>query len=428
MTRVELSDDQQLLQETTRRFLEATCPLAEVRRVAQEVPAGFERAWWRRAAELGWTGLLVPEAFGGSAVSGSGVADLALVAEEMGRAVAPGPLAPVALAAADLAAGGSAAVRDRWLGPLLAGEAVAAWCREEPGAWDGSGGGCRLEPDGSGGRLVGTKGPVEAGAEADVLVVTATAGDRLVQVVVPADAAGVQVEPLTGLDLVRRHATVSFDGVAVPGDAVLAAGGPAGAGGGAGTGSADTVPAAGDLLPVAVLVQCAEMVGAAAAMLERTLAYAFDRYSFGRPLASYQALKHRFADMTMWLHASQALARGAARALDEARAGLGDPAAASELVHAAKLYAGEHVPRLLQDCVQLNGGIGVTWEHDLHLYLRRAVADRNLLGLPADHAECIAAGLPLHDSPEEARMAESSGWAEGEGAGTGPAPWVAGRR
>lgn len=381
----DLTDDQQLLQETTRRFLEATCPLPEVRRLAGAEPGGFDRSWWRRAAELGWAGLLVAEERGGGSVSGTGVVDLALVAEEMGRAVAPGPLAPCALAAAAVAAGGSEAVLDRWLGALLAGEAVGAWALEEPGSWDGSGRACRLEADGAGWRLVGTKGPVEAAAQADVLVVAAAGADGPVHVVVPADAPGVEIVPLAGLDLVRRHATVSFEAVAVPADAVLA-GPPARPWGG---------PE--DLLLVAVLLQCAEMVGAAETMLARTVAYAFDRYSFGRPLASYQALKHRFADMTVWHHAARALTRGAAQALDDARAGAGDPAAAAELVHAAKLYTGEHVPRLLHDCVQLNGGIGVTWEHDLHLYLRRAAADRNLLGLPEDHAQRIAAGLPLRE-------------------------------
>ena len=120
------------------------------------------------------------------------------------------------------------------------------------------------------------------------------------------------------------------------------------------------------------------------AMFERTLEYSFDRFSFGRPLASYQALKHRFADLKLWLESCHATTTGAARAVAEGAANAG------ELARVAKAYVGEKAPVILQTCVQLHGGIGVTWDHDLHLYLRRVVQDRALLGTPADHREVIA--------------------------------------
>ncbi|HVB92791.1 MAG TPA: acyl-CoA dehydrogenase family protein, partial [Acidimicrobiales bacterium] len=110
---------------------------------------------------------------------------------------------------------------------------------------------------------------------------------------------------------------------------------------------------------------------------------------FGRPLASYQALKHRFADMKTWLEASQATATAAARAVDS------ESASASELVSVAKSYVGERGPAILQDCVQLHGGIGVTWDHDLHLYLRRVVTDSTQLGTPADHRERVAVAMGM---------------------------------
>jgi alkylation response protein AidB-like acyl-CoA dehydrogenase len=131
------------------------------------------------------------------------------------------------------------------------------------------------------------------------------------------------------------------------------------------------------------------MVGAMDRVFEFTVEYAADRYSFGRPLASYQALKHRFADMKVWLEAAHATAGAAARAVDS------DSTHATELVSVAKAYIGDRGPVILQDCVQIHGGIGVTWDHDLHLYLRRVTQDRVLFGAPADHRERIATLIGL---------------------------------
>jgi alkylation response protein AidB-like acyl-CoA dehydrogenase len=141
------------------------------------------------------------------------------------------------------------------------------------------------------------------------------------------------------------------------------------------------------LLQVACVLQCAETVGAVDRMFGVTVEYLGDRYSFGRPLSSYQALKHRLADDKLWLEASHAIASGAARAVAERRDD------AQELVSAAKAWIGPHATELLQDFVQLHGGIGITWEHDLHLYLRRATVNRVTYGTPEEHAERIAARL-----------------------------------
>ena len=130
-------------------------------------------------------------------------------------------------------------------------------------------------------------------------------------------------------------------------------------------------------LRTAAVLQCAEMAGVIGRVLEFTIEYAFDRYSFGRPLASYQALKHRFADMKLWVEASYATADAAAHAVDA------DSPSAAELVSVAKAYIGERAPAIIQDCVQLHGGIGTTWDHDIHLYLRRVIVDQ----VTAGHAE-----------------------------------------
>jgi alkylation response protein AidB-like acyl-CoA dehydrogenase len=202
-----------------------------------------------------------------------------------------------------------------------------------------------------------------------------SSGD-LSQFLVPADAAGLTVSPLQSLDLVRRFGEVTFDSVRVPASGVV---GTVGA-------------AAGDVarqLQFALVMQCAEMVGAIDRVFEFTVEYSFDRYSFARALASYQALKHRFADMKLWLEASHAAEGGAARAVQE------EADEAAELVDVAKSFIADHAADLIQDCVQMHGGIGVTWDHDLHLYLRRVSQDQMLYGTAADHRERIAVAIGL---------------------------------
>ena len=230
-----------------------------------------------------------------------------------------------------------------------------------------------MEAAGSGGSYVlrGDAGPTEGVEVADHLVLTARTEHGPTQFLVPAGTPGVTSTPLESLDLVRRFAAVTLEDAEVPAGAVL---GP--------PGGAALVQER--QLQLGLVLQCAEMVGAMDRVFELTLEYAFDRYSFGRPLASYQALKHRFADLKLWLEACHATATGAARAVDA-----GQPTAA-ELASVAKSYVGDRAPEVLQDCVQLHGGIGVTWDHDLHLYLRRVVQDRSLLGTPSAHRARLA--------------------------------------
>jgi alkylation response protein AidB-like acyl-CoA dehydrogenase len=370
------SEDQVLFDETTARFLESSCPVTTVREWAEKEPAGFPLEWWRRGAELGWTSLLVPEEDGGGSVSGHGLLDLVLVAEEMGRRVSPGPLVPTNLVASALSRSGSAEQRRTVLPGIVSGEIIAAWCQAEPGVPWSSGPELRASATDDGLVLDGVKGPVEAGAEADWLLVTASVDGAPTHVMVEAHSAGITVAPAGSLDLVRRFASITFTGVRVPPSAVV------GEIGGA-AGEIDR------LIELAVVLQCSEMAGAVDRMLQVTLEYAFDRYSFGRPLASYQALKHRFADLKLWVEACLAAAQAAATAVDR------ESDRAGEMVSAAKSYIGDHAPAILQDCIQLQGGIGVTWDHDLHLYLRRVTQDAVLYGTPADHRDRIADQLGL---------------------------------
>ncbi len=374
-----LTDDQELFLQTTRKFLDDSVPLATVRALAEQEPRGFDAAWWRQGAELGWVSMLVSEELGGGSVSGNGLADLTLIAEEMGRRVSPGPLIPTNVVAAALSRSGSPTQAKQFLGDLVAGVTVATWCVGGPlpgigTPRGGSGGEVTARAAGDGYILDGTSRPVEAAGEADLILVTAPVDDGgggTIQCLLPADTAGLRAEPVRSVDLVRRFGRLRFEGVTVAGDALV--------------GRSDSV--ADDVerqLQDAVVLQCAEMVGAIDRVFEFTVEYASDRYSFGRPLSSYQALKHRFADMKMWLEASHATAAAAAAAVD---AGTDD---AAELVSVAKSYIGDHGPNILQDCVQLHGGIGVTWDHDLHLYLRRVVEDRAQFGSPTDHRRRIA--------------------------------------
>jgi alkylation response protein AidB-like acyl-CoA dehydrogenase len=265
---------------------------------------------------------------------------------------------------------------------ILAGEVVAAWAVAEPPPNDRLGH-VALEavPSGEGWSLTGTKAAVEAGGVASHLLVTARTGDGLTQLLVPADAPGVVATPMHSLDLTRRFSTVTFDGTTVPASALV---GEAGG-------------AAGDVarqLRLANVVLCAEMTGAMDKAMDITIEWAFDRYTFGRPLASYQALKHRFADMKTWLEASQAVTDGAATAVQD------DADDADEAVSAAKAYIGHHGPEVVHECVQMHGGIGVTFEHDLHLYVRRVVLDAALHGTVNDHRLRLADILEARENPE----------------------------
>jgi len=378
-----LTDDQQFFQETTRKFLEQEAPLTAVRALADD-PAGFDRAWWARGAELGWTSFLVPEDDGGGSLSGAGVVDLAIVAEEMGRLVSPGPLVPTNVVADAVARGGSPELRAEVLPGIVAGEIVAAWCIAGPsGGWDEHGvavGATGDAPDGGALVLDGLSTPVEYAAQADELLVTARSDGGLTQCLVPASAPGVHIEAIESVDLVRRFATVHLEGVRVTPDRVVGeVGGAAGA--------------VERQLHLAIALQCAETVGALDRVLDFTLEYLADRSSFGRPLASYQAIKHRIADIKMWIEGSHGVTELAVQAVQD------DDPEAIEIVSAAASYLGDHAGEILQECTQLHGGIGVTWEHDLQLYLRRITLDRNLFGTPAQHRERIAETIITKHAP-----------------------------
>ncbi|BCP08112.1 MULTISPECIES: acyl-CoA dehydrogenase family protein [Mycobacterium avium complex (MAC)] len=362
-----------LFTSTSRDFLDREAPIARVRELHQ-LGIPYERDWWQRGAEIGWTALLVPDEFGGGCVSGDGVADLTLIAEQFGRGVAPGPLLPVSAVAVALVESSTVAAHADTLRGLVAGTLVASWAVAEPGRVFDDSPTTSAAPTARGYRIDGIKDRVEAGTSSDLLLVTAQSTQGVQQFLVPSNAAGVEISPQTGVDLVRDYASIRFDGVEVGLDAAV--GKPS-----------ETTELVKRQALVVQLLQCAEIIGALDSVFAMTVAWALDRHTFGRPLASYQALKHRFADMKTHLEACRAIVAKATRDVS-ARS---DDAAVS--VSAAKAYVGEYSVAIAHDCVQLHGGIGVTWEHDLHVFLRRIEVDRALFGTTEEHQERVYAVL-----------------------------------
>jgi alkylation response protein AidB-like acyl-CoA dehydrogenase len=370
---LELSDDQELFRETTARFIDARCPISRVRELV-DTDVAHDPALLGEAGELGWFALFVPEEHGGGNVSGSAVRDAVIVAEERGRFVQPGPFVATNVVAFALARDGSADQQGAHLPDLASGTRTASWAFTARNGVPEVGA-VRATDAGDGYVLDGTASLVPEGVSADTFLVSAADSDGVTQFLVDASAPGVAVTQLDGLDLTRRFADVRFDGVSVSAGAVLGAPGRAQA-------SVDAQ------LDVAVALTVAESIGAMTRLAEITVEYSKARIAFGRPIGSFQALKHILADISFWAQVSTAAAGAAADAVADARP------TASEIASIAKAYVGDAGTQLAQQCLQVHGGIGFTWEHDLHFYLRRLAADRVLYGDPDWHRERICR---IHD-------------------------------
>jgi alkylation response protein AidB-like acyl-CoA dehydrogenase len=367
---LELSGDQELFSETTRRFLSANAPISRARELVGD-PVGFDRKVWAQGAELGWLSMMIPEKYEGGSISGEGASDLSIVMEELGRSVFPGPVLPSNVVAFALANFGSDELREAHLPSLAAGRSLATWATAEgDDRWGGEAAGLLADPSGGDYVLTGVKSPVQDGHVADLFLVTADTPNGLAQFLVESGTPGVVVEPMESLDLARRFSLVRFEGVRVPSTSAVGEVGDAGS-------------AIERQLAFAVAMQCAETVGATDRAWEITLDYVRQRKSFGRPIGSYQALKHRLVDMLLWLESSKAATVAAVQAVQfDADA----PVTAS----VAKSYVGERCPMILRECLQMHGGIGFTWEHDLHFYMRRVESNSALFGNPDYHRDRLA--------------------------------------
>lgn len=369
---LELTEEQSALRDAVRRFLEAEVPLTTVRNLYED-PDGFARDWWREAASLGWTSLFVPEALGGGTLSGRPASDAVIVAEEIGRLVAPGPFLPVNVVAAAVARSGTEAQIEAVLPGVAAGKTFATWAYAEPGdRWSPRDFETTISVTGDTLTVSGEKAYVEAATVADHFLVTGRCEGGLTQVLVPADTPGLSVVAGRSIDMTRRYGRVLLNGVQLPAQAVLGASGAA---------EADVEAQ----LQLALTLQCAEMVGVAERTFEMTIAYGRERFAFGRPIVSFQALKHRIADMALWIEAAKAVGEELVHAVD------GGSADATALASVAKVHIGRRCLNIVDDCVQIAGGLGVTWEQDIHLYNRRAAVDRAMFGSPEFHRHRLLA-------------------------------------
>jgi alkylation response protein AidB-like acyl-CoA dehydrogenase len=370
---VDLEVEQRELRDSSRSFLDRAASSSELHRMAFEPPS-LDRTYWKTAAELGWTSLLVPEQAGGGSVTGRPFADLCALADESGRRVAPGPLLAsnvVARAITRPGAGDHASAVEA----ILEGAAVATWAyAESNGSWDAAIGTRAVKTD-DGFSITGTKQFVEAAPDADLFLVTAHDEQGVAQFLVRRDAPGVSVTRQTGLDPSRSYGMVQLNGAQIPAAARVGE-----------TAADDAVESQ---LCAAIAIQSAETVGLMSHVFDITIDWVSQRIAFGRPIGSYQALKHRLAEHRLWLEAAAGLVEGLAVALDS------DDLEGSQLASVTKAHVGAAAVSLIQDAIQMHGGIGVTWEHDLHLYLRRATANHALYGTPAEHRErlCRLAGV-----------------------------------
>ena len=354
-----LTDEHAELRASVRRFLKDRSPVSAARNLMTDPTAYDEALWTQMADQLGLPGLALPEEFGGS---GYGTAELAIVLEELGSVLYVGPyFATVALAGRTLAASDDDAAKARWLPGIAAGTTTAALAvGESARTWVD-------RPDTTATRagdtwtLSGTKRFVIDGATADLLLVAAATDDGLGLFALDSDSSGVRTEPLSTLDLTRRMADVTLT------DAAAARiGGEASA----------LLAHAADL---AVVALAAEQVGGTQRCLDETVAYAKLRVQFGRAIGSFQAVKHRAADVLLSLETARSAMAYAAGVVD---AGGNEAALAATL---AAAVCSEAFTEAARANLQLHGGIGFTWEHDAHLYLKRAKSDQLLFGAPVHH-------------------------------------------
>jgi alkylation response protein AidB-like acyl-CoA dehydrogenase len=373
------SEEQEMLRSAARDFLAKECDSTYVRKMMDD-ERGYTDAFWRQMGELGWMGLALPEAYGGSGLS---FIDLVVVLEEMGRVVAPGPFfSTVVQGAVALVEGGSDAQKQELLPKVAEGKTLLTVAQLEPsGRWDADGITLEARKDGAGYRLSGTKLFVPDGHVADVLVVAArtpgTKGrDGIGLFLVDRKAAGVTTSLLKTMDQTRKLAEVTLQNVAVGADRAVGAPG-------------DGWRLLERIVDRGKVGLCAEMCGGAQRVLEMSVDYAKVREQFGRPIGSFQAIQHKCANMLVEVESSKSITyyAGWAVANDVAEA----PLAAAM----AKAYCSDAYRHTAGEGIQIHGGIGFTWEHDMHIYFKRAKSSEVTFGDATWNRELVAQHINL---------------------------------
>lgn len=352
----EFTDDQRAIKSTAHEFLQARYRPETIRELADD-ERGFTDEQWRELAELGWTGVTIPEEHGGL---GLGAVELVVIAEEMGYALAPSPFFSGTCAALLLVAAGTDAQRERWLEPVASGDArgtLAVW--DEHAGWAPD----RSEVEAAGGTLSARKIAVPDASTADFVVVSGADGNHFL---VDPRGPGVGVHAQKPLDPTRKLFSLELD--EAPAEPL--AHGP------------DAISHA---YATIVTALAAENVGVAQRAMEMAVAYSQERKQFDRPIGSYQAVSHRCAQMLLEVESARSLAYGAAWAIDN------EPQTAARAASMAKAYAGDAGFRVAASALQVHGGIGFTWEHDLHFFLKRATANAHAFGDSRWHRERVAA-------------------------------------
>jgi alkylation response protein AidB-like acyl-CoA dehydrogenase len=373
------SEEQEMLRSSARDFLAKEAPMTYVRKMMED-EVGFTGDLWRKMAELGWMGLILPERYGGF---GLDFVDLIVVLEEMGRVVLPGPyFSTVVLGGVALLAGGSDAIKQDLLPKLAAGEVKLTLAQLEPsGRWGADGVALEAKRDGSGYVLNGTKLFVPDAHVADHLVVVgrepgSTGKEGLTLFLVDAGSPGITVTQLKTMDQTRRLAEVVLSGVRVPGERVL--GTP-----GEGWGLLDRIVDRGKV------GLCGEMCGGAQKVLEMSVEYAKVREQFGKPIGSFQAIQHKCANMLVEVESSKSVTYYAAWAVAN------DVAEAPLAAAMAKAYCSDAYRHVSGEGIQIHGGIGFTWEHDMHIYFKRAKSSEVTFGDATWNRELVAQYIDL---------------------------------
>ncbi len=371
------SEEQEMLRQSARNLLEKGCPSTLVRRLMEE-ERGYEPELWKKIAELGWLGLVIPEAYGGSAL---GYVDLVLVLEEMGRVVLPSPFIWTVMVAEAINRAGSEAQKKALLPKIAAGELIATIAWMEPsGLWGADGITAAARQNGSDFVIDGAKLFVNDGHIADCMLVAARTGGRNADGVtlfaIESSRAGVSVTPLTTMDQTRKLSEVKFAGVKAT--------------------SADVVGEVGNgwktlaaIIDRGKVMLAAEMMGGAQKVLDMTVEYAKVRTQFGRPIGSFQAVQHKCANMMIDVESAKSAVYYAAWAVSN------DVAEAPLAAALAKAAASDAFRRVSADGIQVHGGIGFTWEHDMHLYFKRAKSSEFTFGDATYNRELVAQGINL---------------------------------
>src|SRR5882724_3101847 len=349
-----LSESQQILKDTARKFFAGECPSAEVRKL-METGTAYDEPLWLKLAAQGFTGILVPEEYGGM---GLGKVELVLLMEEAGYALLPGPLfSTIALGGAVLDAVGTPEQKKKYLPRIASGDIRTTAILIEPGAPSDN------QIAIGGGKMTGTKLFVTDAAEANFILIVTSSGVFLAD----AKAPGIKIGPMKGMDLTRKIYSVKFQNTPVEK-----------------LGASANASALTRALDAATTALAAEMVGGMQRTLELTVAYAKTRKQFGKPIGTFQAVQHMCADMYLETESARSAAYYAAWALEE------NAPDAAVAVSIAKVYASDACRTVGNRGIQVYGGMGFTWENDLHLYYRRAKASETMLGDATFHRERIA--------------------------------------